>query len=354
MTNPDEQWGETMDPSTDAETSPPDGASTTADPSEPAFDRSIPRKLVHKAGPEAVWLTEIAQVGEHHYRCAGHVPRTHTLVNDAAEPAHTYYDLAFLTELGRQAGIATMHEYEGAPVDWATVFLKFDLELVDPVPNARSPGPVPVIVDVRYRNRETEEGGLTVLAELTFEIDGVVRARATSMASAYEKGPYKAWRRDMRDDKPLTDHEPRVVEPIAPERVGRRDPDNVMIGELRNGAAPGAYRCAAHVDTLHPHFFEHPMDHIPGVVHLEVMRQAALVAAHDHHGVSPAGATIASARTKFLGFAELELPLDCDVAVGRATPEQDGVLAVPVSLTLSQPGNPKVTTARMVVRGFSG
>lgn len=327
------------------------GTTTPAgsEPFTPSFDRTIPRGLVHKAGPEAVWLTEIAQVGDHHYLCAGQVPRVHTYVNDAIQPGYTYYDLGLLTELGRQAGIATMHAYEGAPVDWATVFMKFDLELVDPVPNDRSPGPVPAMVDVRYPNRETEDGTLTVGCELTFEIDGVVRATSTTMASAYEKGPYRAWRGEMRDAKPLADHEPRVVKPIAPERVGRRDPDNVMIGELHPAEGSGTYECAAHVDQLHPHFFEHPMDHVPGVVHLEVMRQAALVAAEQHQGVSPVGATIVSCRTRFAGFAELELPLDCKVKVGEAAPG-DGPPSVPVRLVLSQPGQEAVTTAAMVVR----
>lgn len=323
-------------------------------PFAPTFDRTITRGLVHKAGPEAVWLTDIDQVGDHHYLCAGQVPRAHSFVNDALAPGYTYYDLGLLTELGRQAGIATMHAYEGAPVDWATVFMKFDLELVDPVPNDEpTTGPVPAIVDVRYPNRETEDGALTVGCELTFEIDGVVRATSTTMASAYEKGPYKAWRKEMRDAKPLTDHEPRVVQPIAPERVGRRDPDNVMIGELHPGERSGTFDCAAHVDQLHPHFFEHPMDHVPGVVHLEVMRQAALVAAEKDHGVSPVGATIASCRTRFAGFAELELPLDCRAEVGQPA-SGDGPLSVPVSLVLSQPGQDSVTTAAMVVRAHRG
>lgn len=62
---------------------------------------------------------------------------------------------------------------------------------------------------------------------------------------------------------------------------------------------------------------------------------------------------IASCRTRFAGFAELELPLDCQVKVGEAPPG-DGPLSVPVSLVLSQPGQDRVTTAAMVVQAHRG
>jgi 2-oxo-3-(phosphooxy)propyl 3-oxoalkanoate synthase len=316
----------------------------------PTFDRTIPRKLVHKAGPEAVWLTDVVRVGEHRHLCAGQVPRAHTFVNDAIPPRFTYYDVGFLTELGRQAGISTMHQFEGAPVDWATVFLKFDLQLEEPVPNDRTPGPVPAVVSVEFRNHEYEEGSLTVFTEMTYEIDGVVRARSTSLAAAYEKAPYTAWRQEMRSTKPLGEHPVPAVAPITPERVGRRDPDNVMIGELRAGESPGNYRCQARIDQLHPHFFEHPMDHVPGVVHVEVLRQAAIAAAVEHHDLSPVGATIMSCSTRFAGFAELELPVDAHIEVKDPKRQTDETVDVAVRLTLAQPGDPTVTSARMVVR----
>lgn len=319
-------------------------------PFTPTFDRTLSRAPVHKAGPEAVWLTDLARLGDHHYICAGQVPRAHTYVNDAIPPLHTYYDLGLLTELGRQAGIAMMHEYEGAPVDWATVFMKFDLELVGPVANERTPGPVPATVEVTFHNREEKENSFSIFGTSTFAVDGVVRATAATLAAAYEKGPYKEWRREMRAEKTLTGHGPRAVEPIAPERVGRRDPANVMIGELQAGEEPGSYECPAVIDQLHPHFFEHPMDHIPGVAHLEILRQAALVAATAWHGVSPVGATITSCRTRFKGFAELELPVDCRIEVGTAEQTTDGATDVAVRLALVQPGDPSVTTARMIVR----
>src|SRR5690606_27076966 len=122
-------------------------------------DRTVPRALVHKAGPEAVWITDLEKVDADHYHCVGQVPRAHSYINDAVPPLHTYYDLGLLSELGRQAGIATMHEFEGVDVKAPTVFMKFDLAVVDPVlPNDRTPAPVTAEMDITYLNREFADG----------------------------------------------------------------------------------------------------------------------------------------------------------------------------------------------------
>lgn len=317
-----------------------------------SFDTTIPRQLVHKAGPEAVWLTSIEPVGEHRYVAAGHVPRAHSFINDALPPLHTYDDVSLLAELGRQAGIGSMHAFEGVPNDWATVFLKFDLELTDPQPNDPSPAPVPVVVTVDYTNRVRGDEGILsdVGASMTFEIDGQERATSRTLASAREKDGYRAWRDEVRAAKPLAGPgDPPLPEPVAAERVGRRNPDNVLIGELAATGEAAAFTCDVRVDRRHPHFFEHPMDHIPGVVHIEAGRQAALAAAAAVHGLEPAGAVVLESRSRFRGFAELERALTCSITVGAARPVGSQV-DVPVELRFSQPGDNRVTDTSLVLR----
>ena len=333
------------------------GAATATPPGEttgqaPGFRRSIDRSLVHKAGPEAVWLSDTYKVSDDVYVCHGQVPRAHLFVNDLVPPLLTYDDLSFLSELGRQAGISTMHEFEGVPVDWATVFLKMSLTLTDPQPHEPTLKPVPTTVTVSYTNRELDEDGVltTVGADLTFEVDGVVRATSSILASAYPKVPYKAWRADMRAAKPLDEHPVVDVPPLAPDQVGRRLVENVLIG-APSSVDGRTYTLPVRVDQLHPHFFEHPMDHIPGVVHLEAGRQAALLAASESEGLDPAGAVVARCSARFAEFAELELPLDCSASVGDPRPADGDLVDVPVKLTLSQPAEPVVTTMRLTMRG---
>ncbi len=318
----------------------------------PTYNRTIDRSLVHKAGPEAVWVSDTFKLSEDIYVCHGQVPRSHLFINDLLPPLHTYDDLSFLSELGRQAGISTMHEYEGVPVDWATVFLKMSMTLTDPKPHELAARPVPTTVTVRYTNRELDDDGVltTVGADLIFEVDGAVRATSSILASAHPKAPYKAWRAEMRSAKPLAEHPVEDVEPVDPALVGRRLSDNVLVGAA-TAVEGSTFTFPVRVDQLHPHFFEHPMDHVPGVVHLEAARQAGLLAAGQAADLDPAGAVVLRCSTRFAEFAELELPLYCTVTVGEPRPADGGLLDVPLNLTLSQPAEPVVTTMRFTLRG---
>jgi hypothetical protein len=106
------------------------------------------------------------------------------------------------------------------------------------------------------------------------------------------------------------------------------------------------------VDLAHPYFFERELDHVPGVHLIETFRQAALACACAAHGLTPAGHVVLSLNGGFTEFAELELPLDCDVRVGEATVE-DGLAVVPVRLAMVQEGE-RVASASLRLRCPAG
>ena len=59
--------------------------------------------------------------------------------------------------------------------------------------------------------------------------------------------------------------------------VGRLNPYNVVIGPLdRHGVR--ALRTPVVVDLSHPTMFDHPLDHVPGMLQMEVVRQARRLA----------------------------------------------------------------------------
>jgi 2-oxo-3-(phosphooxy)propyl 3-oxoalkanoate synthase len=312
-----------------------------------SFDRTIPRALVHKAGPEAVWLTELAHLGDDAYVGVGQVPRSHSYLDDRIGDSYSHCDLAFLVEIARQTGIAVTHHYLGVPVNHPTIFMKLGMEVTDPSPTAWTPAPAPAAVQLRVVGVEEREGVPESFAgELDFVIDGRHRARTTALWAAHEPAGYKAARAEGRQARPL-DTPGTAPEPLAPERVGRRNPDNVVIGELeRDGKV---YGCGVVVDEQHPHFYEHPVDHIPGVLMLEAFRQAATAAAADAHGLTAAGAVVTRCDARFSDFAENELPLHCEAAVGEAEDEGDA-MAVPVRLRLDQPGTPRAAQGNLTVR----
>lgn len=75
----------------------------------------------------------------------------------------------------------------------------------------------------------------------------------------------------------------------------------------------GGVACRVRVLPRHPFFFEHEVDHLPGLYLLEVGRQAALVATRRRVGLPARPATAACAfRVRFDGFAEKEGPVVAD------------------------------------------
>lgn len=81
------------------------------------------------------------------------------------------------------------------------------------------------------------------------------------------------------------------------ESAGEDQPDD-FIGQL-------------YIDAEHPFFFEHPLDHVPGLMMVEAGRQLGTAVAHVAYGV-PVGETsfiLNGMEVDFTGFAELDQPV---------------------------------------------
>ena len=104
--------------------------------------------------------------------------------------------------------------------------------------------------------------------------------------------------------------------PAVPYLVGRTDPGNVVLldPELREGTGHAVLR----VPADHPSMFDHPQDHLPGMVLAEAARQLALFTAHDSRGISTAKSVLVDLNVTFAKFGELE-----PATVLVATPGQE-------------------------------
>uniref|UniRef100_A0AAU2JS15 A-factor biosynthesis hotdog domain-containing protein n=1 Tax=Streptomyces sp. NBC_00049 TaxID=2903617 RepID=A0AAU2JS15_9ACTN len=89
---------------------------------------------------------------------------------------------------------------------------------------------------------------------------------------------------------------PAPTTPLPARRVGRTDPHDVVLSPTD---APDRFRLR--VDTTHPVLFDHPHDHIPGMVLLEAAGQAALA-------TSPYPATATAFDTHFDRYVEFDAP----------------------------------------------
>jgi hypothetical protein len=110
-----------------------------------------------------------------------------------------------------------------------------------------------------------------------------------------------AYRRIRGERAERTGTVPDVGRPLRPAEVGRLRARDVLL--LDNGAAGWRLR----VDERHRYFFDHPTDHVPGMMLLEAFRQVGWRTAN---GARPVRLTGLS--TSFQSFCELDAPVFFD------------------------------------------
>lgn len=320
-----------------------DGAGPRPQPRRLETRSTLPRELVRKDGVDSVFLTDIVQVDESTFDCAGQVPRAHSLLNDTLPPRYDFHDLSLLTEVGRQAVLAALHGPLGVPRSKKFVFTKLTTESIDPEPNGPMLFPVPLEVRVEMGiNREGSEIR-SVRPRLTWRMDGRVRARTGGVTQVYDRPAYDTMRHAVARNG-SRDGMPPVADPVDPAEVGRRNPANVFVGEPV--LDDGQYRAPLLVDETNPFFFDHPDEHIPGTMLVEGLRQLAILAACRRHGHDPSRTLVVTSRATFVRFAELDVPTWCCARVDEPEQLSDRSSRVNVRTTLEQQGS-KVVAATL-------
>ncbi|WP_405881714.1 AfsA-related hotdog domain-containing protein [Streptomyces sp. NBC_00169] len=115
---------------------------------------------------------------------------------------------------------------------------------------------------------------------------------------------------------PTPARQPRPHHPPPPHRT-HRTPDRRphLPHRRRPHPHPHPHTWQLRTDTRHPVLFDHPVDHIPGMVLLEAARQATT--AHLGHPTLPLTLT-----TTFTNYAELDTP--CHLQTHTTTPTTPG------------------------------
>jgi 2-oxo-3-(phosphooxy)propyl 3-oxoalkanoate synthase len=307
-------------------------ASSDGQARELSFEATVPRGLVHKRAVEEVLITDAGPDGHGGYLCAGHLPRTHRVYSPGGVG---YYDLLLLLELVRQATIVVGHRQLEVPAGRQFVLNDVELEITDLAATAIGRAPAQAVVAVAARNQRYVEG---ILAAYDVGgvvcVDGAAAARGTGRCMCLPPEDYGA----LRDAAPEAavgggaDEPPSPVEAVEPTRVGRADRRDVVVGDVEQTSSGGATSQVV-VDTGHPSFFDHELDHVPGMLVLEACRQTAVVAASAALGV-PARALVPTRwGARFLRFAELGARLTCVAGVETRSPTS---AAASVSVAVEQ------------------
>ena len=228
------------------------------------FSATVPRELVHKTSLSEVLLTEIQRLDENHFVVGAQWPRWHVFYRGSGGPA----DSMLLAETLRQSVILLAHS-SGVPLDRKFLMPHLALEVS---PFDRDPRrPTEVIVGLEVIRSQERAGVFTSLEVSARFMSGNLRIGTGSAAARIlDARTYQRFRSQVSPEPPG----PRPARALKGAHVGHRDGRHVVLGASRE---PSTWPLV--VDIAHPVFFDHPLDHVPGMLLVEAARQAIRVAA---------------------------------------------------------------------------
>lgn len=273
------------------------------------FRRTVDRTLVHRRALSEVFLTDFRATTEGRFVAAAQLPPSHAYYTDHLTVLPVI-DPLLVVECCRQAETYAGHELVGVPLGHRFVLREWSVEL-DGLAGVRIPSvPAELIITGATSDRVERAGkvrGITFGMELALAGSHVGSAR---MVVAYlPPSAYDLLRSGRRGGPPpISDdlREPREGSPVAPARVGRRSPANVVLTAVET-ARPHA-TAELSVPFVNPSMFDHAQDHVPGMVLMEGARQLALAALAEGRGSAVANLAVMTLAAKFSQYAELDTP----------------------------------------------
>ncbi|WP_306470451.1 ScbA/BarX family gamma-butyrolactone biosynthesis protein [Actinomadura litoris] len=285
------------------------------------FARTIDRTLVHRESLAEVFLTDSRQVDEDTYAVAAFLPRSHAYYGDhLLTPAA--YDPMLLLEACRQGAILGAHRHYDVPLDHKFILthMRIRIERPELLTVGAKPRRVTMTVTTSRRIRDDRITGIDYAMRL--EIAGFEFGSAAIGMRFKSPEGYMALRLRNRDGALLRSTsvppEQSPGAPVAPHLVGRMLPDNVVLCDAKaeRSGASAVLRLAAN----HPSLFDHPQDHIPGMVLAEAARQVVHYGALEVRGVSAVKSYLTELSATFSAFGELERDITLHASIGAPEP----------------------------------
>lgn len=281
------------------------------------FERTVPRWLVHRAAVSEVLLTGVRPRGRDAYRIGAQWARCHSYYGPVAGRWH---DPMLFAESIRQAALLLGHQALGIPLGHQFLTRTMTFEITEE--GMRLAGaPADVVIDASMRDIRCRAGHVTSFAcDFVAHRDGVPIARGRGSTDCVTPVIY----RRLRGSRSMVRPACALIQAVTPQLVGRLQEFDVVLGVPDGEAAHEQGRVhLLRVDSTHPVLFDHPVDHVPGMLVLEAARQAALAALGLPRGL------LVGCDASFHRYIELDSP--CLVTSSPPTVEDTGVRSVAVS-----------------------
>lgn len=272
-----------------------------------SWSRTVAREMVHRSSVAEVLLTDVRPDRSGGFAAAACWPRSHTTFPRDGSDRHSPL---LLVETLRQLGIYLPLRYFGVPPTAHPLITDLHFALMaDREPPAGHGGTeVSCGVAVSEVRRGTDGAVTGLRLDVDFLAGGGLFARAGGGARFLAPERYAAVRgHRLKTGRPAPSAGDRP-EPAALAVADRRD---VVIARRAGALAVDP------ADLRHPFFFDHATDHVPGMVLLEAVRQAA---AESSGGalLRPTSARLAAPRfTEFAPPARVEAVPHHDTCVFR-------------------------------------
>jgi hypothetical protein len=269
-------------------------------------EETVSRQLVHRSAVSEVYLTTSARVSDSSFRIEAQWPRRHYFFDVGSGRI----DSVLLAETLRQATILTAHRYVGIPREHVFLMGKLEVQFSpDVVLPTSAPAEIEVLVDVDGIRRGSR--GVTALrTRLSFASNGTLFAKGLGELQVLDPAIYRRMRPAATTSAPSS-----------------------FVGDLKTRERGVTLRASGTpqpqwelvIDPSHPVFFDHPLDHIPGMLVIEAVRQLLV----DFIGIP--GMQMTAFDGKFSAFLDLDAPVflgDVEMRAGLDAHEIEMMLAV--------------------------
>jgi 2-oxo-3-(phosphooxy)propyl 3-oxoalkanoate synthase len=279
-------------------------------------DQTLPSSVVHKAALEQVFVTDwMRGPGDDWCTIAARLPLAHGRFSDTAAP---YHDILLIAETVRQGGLVVAEEIINVPGDRQFLLreLKVDLEPIEHCRRTRDNCEVLISQDpssqVKMRPGRSMAGGV-MRARIAI---GGRSAGMCQVTGAWVPDSFYAQLRGTNRDATSAEGLPEPTPRTDVEtRTGKVNPANSVLTPIRPSGEPRGYEAALVINTDDPTFFDHHLDHVPGLYLLEGVQQVAVAAACHELGVEPAHVVVCGFEMTFSRIAEFQPDVVCAVGL---------------------------------------
>ncbi|MFG2376694.1 ScbA/BarX family gamma-butyrolactone biosynthesis protein [Streptomyces sp. NPDC048504] len=266
------------------------------------------RTLVHRNAVAEVLLTDARALPDDRYLLAAQWPRSYATSGSGSDPGSAErHDPMLAAETIRQVGLYICQRFLGAPSTSRPVIRSVGFQLDNATEPAVGYGATDILCRAEVHDARRVDAvpwPVALNVRIQFSAAGREFGSAFGRVRVLSEEEYETLRGPKAAADPIPDN---VHSRPSPAEVSVPFPGDVMVVRAHSGTL-----LVAPADLRHPRFFDHPSDHVPGMVLLEAARQAACLA-----GAAPG--RLNGCHMQALRFTEWNAPVHVECA-----PAEDG------------------------------